>query len=170
MIIDLSSVRSERKKIERTFGVEEIDLDGEDVKLTAPVEVVADISKIDKKTSLGGTITTAISRDCTRCLEPVTGGLMFEFATSFLDAAEEDAKADAEVDPEDLDVSLVEDGKVSLADIVREQILLALPIQNFCREDCKGLCQKCGANLNLIDCKCSGEDIDPRWAALKSLK
>ena len=132
--------------------------------------MVGEISKLDKKTSLRGNITTAISRDCTRCLEPVKGGLMFEFDTSFLDADEVDGKADVEVSPEELDVSLVEDGKVDLADIVREQILLSLPIQIFCRQECRGLCQKCGANLNLIDCKCSGEDIDPRWAALKNLK
>ena len=170
MIIDLSSVRAEPKTIKQTFDVSEIDLEGEDVELTAPVEVVAELSKVERKTTLTGTITTAISRECTRCLEPVRGGLKFEFETSFLDAEEVDAKAEVEVSPEDLDVSLVEDGKVSLADIVREQILLALPIQTFCRQDCRGLCQKCGANLNLIDCKCPGEDVDPRWAALKNLK
>ncbi len=170
MIIDLSSVGAEPKTITRTFDVNEIDLAGEDVELTRPVEIAGEISKLGKKTTLTGTITTAISRDCTRCLEPVKSGLMFEFETSFLDADDADTKAEAEVAPEDLDVSLVEDGKVSLADIIREQILLALPIQNFCRQDCQGLCQKCGANLNLIDCKCTDEDVDPRWAALKNLK
>jgi uncharacterized protein len=53
---------------------------------------------------------------------------------------------------------------------VREQILLNLPEQVFCKEDCKGLCQKCGANRNLIDCKCDSDETDPRWAALKNLK
>ena len=131
MIIDLSSVGAEPKTIKRTFDASEIDLEGEEVELTAPVEMVGEISKLDKKTSLRGNITTAISRDCTRCLEPVKGGLMFEFDTSFLDADEVDGKADVEVSPEELDVSLVEDGKVDLADIVREQILLSLPIQIF---------------------------------------
>ena len=170
MIIDLSSVRAEPRTIKNSFDIGEIDLEGEDVKLTAPVELIAEISKLATKTSLTGTISTSISRDCTRCLEPVQGGLMFEFETSFVDEEPGAAKADVEVRPEDLDISLVVDGKVSLAEVVREQILLALPIQNFCRSDCRGLCQKCGANLNLIDCNCSGEDIDPRWAALKGLK
>jgi uncharacterized protein len=39
----------------------------------------------------------------------------------------------------------------------------------LCKEDCQGLCLKCGSNLNLIDCKCEDEQIDPRWAALKNL-
>ena len=55
-------------------------------------------------------------------------------------------------------------------EVVREQILLAMPEQVFCWEDCKGLCPKCGTNLNLIDCKCADDEVDPRWAALKSLK
>ena len=170
MIIDLSSVGLEPKTIKSTFDADEIDLEGEDVELTAPVEVAGEISKHDNKSTLTGRISTAITRDCTRCLEPVKGGLFFEFETSFLDADESDTKTEVEVNPDELDVSLVEDGKVSLAEIVREQILLALPIQMFCSVDCRGLCQKCGANLNLIDCKCSDDDIDPRWAALKNLK
>jgi uncharacterized protein len=74
------------------------------------------------------------------------------------------------VTDEALDESLVENGLIDTAEVVREQILLAIPDQVFCREDCKGLCPKCGANLNLIDCKCSDDDIDPRWAALRNLK
>jgi uncharacterized protein len=57
-----------------------------------------------------------------------------------------------------------------LTELVREQILLAVPEQVFCREDCKGLCLKCSANRNLIDCNCEEKEIDPRWAALKNLK
>ncbi len=170
MIIDLGSVGAEAKVIERTFEVDEIDLSDEDVELTGPVEFVAGISKQATKTKLTGTIGTSISRDCIRCLEPVASDLAFEFETSFVDAENEDSSTDAEVSIEDLDISLVEDGKIDLADVVREQILLALPIQVFCKDDCKGLCPKCGANLNLIDCKCSDDEIDPRWAALKGLK
>jgi uncharacterized protein len=170
MIIDLSSVRIEPKTIKGIFETEEIDLTGEDLELTASVKMVAEISKLATKTSLAGTINTSLTRDCTRCLEPVAGELEFQFETSFVDADHEEPNTDIEVSVEDLDVSLIEDGMVDLADIAREQILLALPIQNFCKEDCRGLCPKCGANLNLIDCKCADDEIDPRWAALKGLK
>lgn len=170
MIIDLGSVGAEAKVIERTFEADKIDLSDEDVELTGSVELVAEIVKQATKTMLTGTIGTSISRDCIRCLEPVAGDLVFEFETSFVDAENEDSITDAEVSIEELDISLVEDGKIDLADVVREQILLALPIQIFCKDDCKGLCPKCGVNLNLIDCKCSDDETDPRWAALKGLK
>jgi uncharacterized protein len=60
--------------------------------------------------------------------------------------------------------------ELDLTELAREQILLNLPSQVFCREDCQGLCQKCGANLNLIDCSCEESEVDPRWAALRNLK
>ncbi len=58
---------------------------------------------------------------------------------------------------------------VDLDDLVREQILLALPTRQLCRDDCKGLCPTCGANLNQTTCDCSAEEIDPRFAALAQL-
>jgi uncharacterized protein len=71
---------------------------------------------------------------------------------------------------DDLDVSIYDGEKIDLTDLVREQILLDLPTQILCQEDCKGLCQKCGANLNEVNCNCEENEIDPRWSALKNLK
>jgi uncharacterized protein len=69
-----------------------------------------------------------------------------------------------------LEIAILESNNIDVAELVREQILLNLPEQVFCAEDCKGLCPQCGANRNLIDCKCEEKEIDPRWAALKNLK
>ncbi|HEX8637491.1 MAG TPA: DUF177 domain-containing protein, partial [Pyrinomonadaceae bacterium] len=68
------------------------------------------------------------------------------------------------------DIAVLDNNKIDVAEIVREQILLNLPEPVYCRDDCKGLCPQCGANRNLIDCKCEEKEIDPRWAALKGLK
>jgi uncharacterized protein len=84
-------------------------------------------------------------------------------------ASEETREDDLEVEEADLDEQLVEGDEVDLTEIIREQILLNLPEQVLCKEDCKGLCPQCGANRNLIDCDCGEDEIDPRWAALKNL-
>ena len=63
-----------------------------------------------------------------------------------------------------------EGDSIDLDELVREQILLALPTRHLCREDCKGLCQKCGADLNAGDCSCEQGETDPRWAALADFK
>ena len=93
-----------------------------------------------------------------------------EFSAAFVTAENYTKAKEAEINTEDLDVSLIEGNEIDLAELVREQLLLNLPEQVFCKEDCKGLCEKCGANRNLIDCNCIEKEIDPRWSALKNLK
>src|SRR5215213_1252628 len=77
---------------------------------------------------------------------------------------------EVELQAEDLILSAYEGDAVDLDELVREQILLALPSRHLCREDCKGLCQRCGANLNNGPCSCEQGEVDPRWAALADLK
>ena len=60
--------------------------------------------------------------------------------------------------------------KIDLKNDVREFALLAVPMKHLCKEDCKGLCYKCGANLNVEQCKCTNDEIDPRWKPLINLK
>jgi uncharacterized protein len=57
-----------------------------------------------------------------------------------------------------------------LEDVIKEQLLLAVPLRAICREDCKGLCPQCGRNRNLEPCNCSNQTQDPRWAALEDIK
>lgn len=58
---------------------------------------------------------------------------------------------------------------IDLLPDVKEYLLLAVPMKNVCSEDCKGLCPKCGQNLNLTQCDCETEQIDPRWSELKKI-
>jgi uncharacterized protein len=53
--------------------------------------------------------------------------------------------------------------------VLREQVLLAVPLKVICRQDCKGLCPQCGKNLNTESCSCA-EPTDERWSALKELR
>ncbi len=73
---------------------------------------------------------------------------------------------------EDLRVYHLEAGatELDLAGPLREQFLLSVPEYPVCREDCRGLCPGCGANLNVEACRCSGESSDPRWAPLRALR
>lgn len=170
MIIDLAKVGSTAKRIDLTFDPAEIDLNGEIVSLSGKVAFNGETQRLDEKAHVRGVINADVSLNCTRCLEPISKHLQIPFDVVFVDASEENTNAEAEVADELLDESLVENGEIDMAEVIREQILLATPEQVFCNPDCKGLCPQCGANLNLIDCKCADDDIDPRWAALKSLK
>lgn len=170
MIIDLASIGTTPTAFEFSFEPADIDLEGETLKLTDKAVLSGETVRSDERAHIRGSISTEISHDCTRCLDPVSKRLEFPFSATFVDSTDQSKDFVAEVSDEALDESVAEDGKIDMAELVREQLLLVVPEQIFCRDDCKGLCTQCGANLNLIDCKCADDEVDPRWAALKSLK
>ena len=105
-----------------------------------------------------GTLDTIVEAECVRCLTSFQLPLSLQIEEMFA--------MSAAADP----VYFVDEGGwLNLRQPIREQILLAMPIQTLCRPDCKGLCNQCGSNLNLGPCGCDSADIDPRLAALKSL-
>lgn len=170
MIIDLATVGNTAKRIDSVFRPDEIDLESEAVTLTGDVQLQGETERINQRVEVRGTVDADVLLSCTRCVEDIERRFHIPFRAVFVDPADEDAAAEREIGSDELDVSPVEGGQIELAEVVREQILLAIPEQVFCRKYCKGLCPKCGENLNLIDCNCADDDIDPRWAALKSLK
>jgi len=117
-----------------------------------------------------GKLQVRMETDCDRCLEPaqfdVANDLNIVFKPS--DALEAEPE-EAELGEGESDVAFYEGNGVSLEDVLREQIVLALPIKVVCREDCLGLCPVCGENWNQRECKCERTSTDPRWSALKQL-
>jgi uncharacterized protein len=81
-----------------------------------------------------------------------------------------ESEAAASFDPETVDEEPYSGKIIDLAPAMREQILLAVPPSPLCDEACKGLCPRCGKDLNQADCGCERTSIDPRWAALKSIQ
>jgi uncharacterized protein len=74
-----------------------------------------------------------------------------------------------ELGHDELDVSFLDDMQINVGGLVRENLLLALPVQPVCDEGCRGLCPRCGINRNRGTCACSPTGIDPRWRKLESL-
>lgn len=170
MIIDLANVVARPKAIELTLSPDELDLDLEGATLVGEVKFSGETEKLNDKAHVRGKIEAEVGVDCTRCLEPVERKFEILFDDVFVDPADAPAEIEVVLGAEELDESIAIDGKINVAEVVREQILLALPDQVFCKEDCKGLCPKCGSNRNLLDCRCIEDEIDPRWSGLKNLK
>ena len=106
---------------------------------------------------------------CARCLEPVEQDLRGEFDLIF---RPEDVDADSgerAITEEETEIGYSDKSWLLLEDVVREQVLLSLPSRTLCKMDCKGLCQRCGQNLNAADCACGDAATDPRWNALAGL-
>lgn len=169
MIIDLITLGNSPREFEFRLAPDDIDFDGE-AKLKSEVQVRGVLTKHIAQTDAEGVIETELELECTRCLQKIDNEIEFEFSAAFVTAENYTQAKEAEINADDLDVSVIEGNEIDLAELVREQLLLNLPEQVFCKEDCKGLCEKCGANRNLIDCNCIEKEVDPRWSALKNLK
>jgi uncharacterized protein len=107
---------------------------------------------------------------CDRCLEPVTVPVSERIELLAVKLARENEVAnELELKREDLDVVAVEDDEIDTDPLVVEQVLLNVPMKQLCSEACRGLCPRCGANLNRGSCDCPA-DADPRWSALAALR
>jgi uncharacterized protein len=170
MLIELFSVKDSPHKFEFLLAPEEIELEQENVKLIENIKTIGELAKGIAQVDVGGVISTKAEIECTRCLQLIEKEFEIPFKATFIAPEDLTKEKESELHESDLDVSVYEDDKIDLTELVREQIILNLPDRIFCREDCKGLCAKCGENRNLIDCKCEEKEIDPRWAALRELK
>jgi uncharacterized protein len=116
-----------------------------------------------------GNLSVSLNVDCSRCLENAHLSAAADFAYTLVPAKNETEK-ELELNAEDLEIGYYEGEFVDLAPLICEQIILQIPIKALCREDCKGLCPRCGANLNTTSCNCRREFVNDRMAALKDFK
>jgi len=138
--------------------------------VTNEVIVVGKLYKSDKTVYFNGSIKGSLALECSRCLKNFE--LPFDESVSSVfmpktDFAEEGEEV--ELSGDDMDVQFYEGEEIDLFGPVRDQIALVAPMQPLCSEDCKGLCPKCGVDLNVENCGCQTMEIDPRLAALKKL-
>lgn len=116
----------------------------------------------DDTVEVQGKLTGQVDMACSRCLTEVPEQLYIPFHEIF-----KLVKQSEEIQDEDSDIIYVEDDVVDLVPFVEEAFLLYLPQIPLCKASCKGLCQKCGTDLNVSTCNCDTKVVDPRLAALK---
>jgi uncharacterized protein len=107
---------------------------------------------------------------CGRCLEEFPYRAEEQLTLYCTAAGPGAAKGEAELSAEELDVTYLDEGRIDTDQLLRESLLLNLPVQPLCREECRGLCQRCGANLNEGPCGCGPADGDPRLHVLRTLR
>ncbi len=116
-----------------------------------------------------GKLTVTMAATCDRCLEPALFPVEDTFDLVYM-PAEESTGGEREVDEAAIEVGFYEGGGVAINDVFREVVLLALPMQLVCEEDCKGICPNCGENRNQRACGCQPRLSDDRWSQLKKLR
>jgi uncharacterized protein len=119
-----------------------------------------------------GRLAVRMRCDCNRCLEPAEFPIDSSFDLFYrpAEAVEEPDEEEIEIDEGEAEIAFYEGTGIELKDILREHVLLSMPMQRVCQEDCRGICPVCGQNRNLINCGCAAKLVDDRWSALKKVQ
>jgi uncharacterized protein len=145
-------------------------IDREPLLQLSPVRFEGEVARIEGGYSLDGRLAYSGHLECSRCLASYPFEEDQEFSLVLYKRRPALSSDEVALTDEDLDVWFYEDPEVPVAPIVEERIQIAVPMKPLCREDCRGLCARCGQDLNQGACGCNVEPIDPRWEALKTLK
>jgi len=111
-----------------------------------------------------------IEAACSRCLEPVVIEVKSDFDLLYRPLKPGKQGDEISISEAETEIGFYQGHGLDTADVVKEQVLLSLPVKTLCKDDCKGLCSHCGQNLNNGKCACAEEKADPRWSALEGLR
>ncbi|MEP6962643.1 MAG: DUF177 domain-containing protein [Acidobacteriota bacterium] len=115
-----------------------------------------------------GHLAVQMEADCDRCLEAAACPVDSDFEL-FYRAVEDGYGEEKVLDPGEAEIGFYEGDGVELNEVLREYVLLALPMQRLCSAGCKGICPSCGQNRNQVVCQCQPAAVDDRWAGLKAV-
>lgn len=119
---------------------------------------------------IAGELAATVEVACARCLEPITREVSRKFDLLYRPQGADAGREELSVTAAEAEIGYYEGEGLLLEDVLREQVMLALPLRAVCRDDCKGLCPQCGQNLNQGQCSCAEAQQDPRWTALKDIR
>ena len=178
MFLDIKDLEIRPLDFEEQFAPSVIDL-GSEARQSGPlttsgrVELVEEHHgkhKVIQDIRLRGKLHTGVELQCARCLDSVPQEINREFELLYRPLGSDAGKDELSVTDAEAEIGYYQGDGILLEDVLREQVLLSLPIKITCRADCKGLCPHCGKNLNQEQCSCSVPAEDPRWEALKGIR
>ncbi len=178
MLIEIQELELHPVDFREEFTPGAIDL-GEEVRQKRPLcsEGRADLveehhgkHKVVQDIRLKGKLETSLEVPCARCLEPVVQEVARDFDLLYRPLGTDAGHEELSVTDAEAEIGYYQGEGLLLEDVLREQVLLAVPLKTVCREECKGLCPHCGKNLNDGQCGCAEQVEDPRWAALKEIR
>ncbi len=139
----------------------------------SPVDAKLSIIPVAGMFRVEGKLRTAVGLTCSRCLDAFSYSLASHFHVTYtrdLPGAADTRPEEQELKAEEMGLVPFEGEEIDFRDMLQEQVILSIPMQPRCRNECRGLCAQCGVNLNRKTCDCRSETVDPRLAVLKNLK
>lgn len=172
MFLSIKEMEVRKVRFDETFEPGQLDFSDAGVRQVEPLhaEGTAELlANTDGEIRIQGRLNVEMEAECDRCLGLARLPISSQFDLFYKPMSCIAREEEVEIDEGEAEIGFYEGGGMELEDIVREQILLLLPMQRVCREDCKGICPVCGTNRNESLCDCRTDRSDDRWAALRNI-
>jgi uncharacterized protein len=172
MFLSIREMEQRKLDFAESFRPGEIEFLEGKLRQASPLQVAGSAELVSEnlgEVRIRGQLSVEMAADCDRCLEPARFPIQTDFDLFYEPMTHVKRADEVEIGAREADVGFYEGEGLDLKEILRERVLLALPMQLVCRPECKGICPACGQNRNQVDCGCQPKPTDSRWAALKQL-
>jgi uncharacterized protein len=172
MFLSIKEMELRKIRFDETFAPGQIDFAGEALQQASGLHAagVAELlAHSGGEIRIHGRFQVEMTAECDRCLGRAHFPMNGRFDLFYRPASEIAHEEEVSIDEGEAEIGFYEGDGLELEDILREQVLLALPMQRVCREECQGICPVCGRNRNETACDCKTAAQDDRWAALRNL-
>lgn len=144
-------------------------LESANFKLRAPVRASLSIARTEAEIFVRGEAEISLELLCSRCVKTFAKDMVLDINAIYRPIAEFRKEDTHEVCEAELDLAFYEGDELDIDELLKEQIMLNIPMQPLCTESCKGICPRCGTDLNIVDCKCEHINTESRLEMLKNL-
>ncbi|MFA7533042.1 MAG: DUF177 domain-containing protein [Tissierellaceae bacterium] len=166
MFIDLANFLNNKDfflPIEGRLESKGIDF-GKEVNISEPIKYDGKIHRINGDKLIDVRIHYIYKGNCDRCLKPITNDVSTKLTGRLVEANTGDT-----ITPEKFEeIIYFKNNILNIKDYIVNQVIISLPMKSLCNSDCMGLCPKCGADLNFVNCDCDLDEIDPRLEKLQN--
>jgi len=172
MVFGIEEIGDEGLCFSLILKKDQLEINQAGLSVSVDITVNGSLNRIDDDVYLKGTVMTSVIASCSRCLDTLSYPIDSDLKSHYVPSDNQFiSKRDVELHASDIDAEVYENQQIDLTQSIRDSILLAVPVICLCKENCKGICSKCGHNLNQGRCECENESfVDPRLESLKNFK
>lgn len=166
MFIGIRELGRHELRFREDFQPGMVDFRSAEYRQVGPLRVEVEAELDGEEIHLSGRLRGKFEISCARCLALVSREVERDFDLHYRPLGRIRKADELKLSPGDLDIGFYRGDGLFLADALAEQVNLEMPVKALCSEECRGLCSRCGVNLNRETCRCQVREPDPRWGDL----
>ena len=169
MKINVHAVPDAGLELTDDISAEELGLDTDEIEVVGTCHLSVRVRKLAAAFQVASQARVTVAQECARCLEPIERTIEPKFDMIYEEAGAAHARTEEHIRQGDLGITFFSDSEIDLSSEIKQALRLALPLKPLCREDCRGLCPRCGASLNTGECECRERGEEAHSATMGDL-